>query len=146
MFKQHQDFSVVELWAEFLLGLQFLSDELDQSSEAWPAEEFSEVEKMLSDLRTGGPFCDIAGGTIALLQSAFEEALDTQTLGYQNRFDGIHDPDVGDVGSIVEERILTPQGARVQSNLDRFQALLRMRSLLAARLDADQQMAVLTSR
>lgn len=145
MLKQYQDLSIVELWAEFLLGLQFLSEDFDKTSESWPAAELSELQELLSELREGGPFGDRADERMARCRDALEESIERQTLGLHRIFDGVHDPDLGDVGRVIEERILTPLGEAMRAHLEEFRKLAAMRGLLAARIDADRQLGALAA-
>jgi len=58
-------------------------------------------------------------------------------------FDGVHDPEAGAIGRVRSVPILSETGTDFDAYLAQFRMVLAMRDLLAARVDAELQIASL---
>ena len=139
--KYHDHLSLEELWARVLLGLDVLHDAIQCSAAALSATDHNALSLALAALRKVGPLAPTSANHICGALGILEDAIAREILGHQNIFDGIHDPEIGAIGSVKSVPILSEKGADLDGHLRNFRTVLVMRDLLAARVDAELQIA-----
>ena len=139
--KYHDHLSLEELWARVLLGLDVLHDAVQCNAAALSATDHNALSLALAALRQAGPLAATSANHIGDALSILEDAVSRETLGHRNIFDGIHDPEIGAIGRVKSEPILSEKGAELDGHLRNFRMVLAMRELLAARVDAELQIA-----
>lgn len=77
------------------------------------------------------------------IEAVLRDAVDRETLGVRNVFDGHEDPDLGPIGTIRQIPVLSDKGRAVDRLLRDFLVISAMHALLMARVDADRQMVCL---
>ncbi len=137
--KYHDHLSLEELWARILLGLDVLHDEVQCNAAALSATDHNTLSLALVALRQEGPLASAATDHIGCALGILEDAVLYETLGQENIFDVIHDPEVGAIGRVETVPILSEKGAELETHLRNFRIVLAMRDLLAARVDAELQ-------
>lgn len=99
------------------------------------------LSRALADLRREGPLSGTAADDIGCIHEILDEAFARETLGYRNVFDGTNDPDFGVIGQVRSVPILSDKDGCLDILLQQFRTALAMRDLLAARVDAELQIA-----
>lgn len=141
--KYHDHLSLEDLWARILLGLDVLHDAVQCDSTAFSAIDLNALSRALAALRHEGPLAPTSADHIACALGILEEAIARESLGHRNVLDGPHDPENDVIGQVRSVPVLSKNGADLDRHLQRFGMLLAMRDLLAARVDAELQIASL---
>lgn len=139
--KYHDHLSLEDLWARILLGLDVMHDAVQCDTTAFSATELNTLSRALAALRHEGPLASAAANHIGSALGILEAAVARETLGHRNVFDGVHDPEAGAIGRVRSVPILSETGTDLDAHLVQFRMVLAMRDLLAARVDAELQIA-----
>lgn len=139
--KYYNQLTLEELLAKTLLELDSLHEELDRNEAGLHATSLNTLLRALIDLRRDGPLSQTAEEAIQLVDDILGAAIAQETLGHRNAFDGTNDPDLGAIGRVTVVPILSHRGERFSTIMSRFRRILAMRELLAARIDAEAQIA-----
>ena len=141
--KYHEHLSLEDLWTRILLGLDVMHDAVQRDITALSATNLNVLLRALSALRQEGPLAPTSVDHIGSALGILEEAVARKTMGHRNVFDGVHDPEDGAVGRVRSVPILSEAGTELDAHLAYFRRVLAMRDLLAARVDAELQIASL---
>lgn len=139
--KYHDHLSLEEIWARVLLEFDVLHDAVQSNTADLSATDHKALLLALAALRQAGPLAPTSSNHIGDALSILENAVSRETLGHQNIFDGIHDPEIGAIGRVKSEPILSEKGAELDVHLRNFRTVLAMCDLLTARVDAELQIA-----
>ncbi|WP_417587217.1 hypothetical protein [Pararhodobacter oceanensis] len=134
-----------DLWTRTLQEIDFLHDEAQRNDAGMCAPDLNTLSNTLSALRKDGPLSDLATSEIGQIEVLLHAAVARETLGTRNIFDGTNDPELGAIGRVLTVPILSTKGAALDALQQRFRTFQAMRNLLAARVDAEQQMARLNA-
>lgn len=137
--------SLRELWTRTLQGIDFLHDDVQRNDAGMSASDLNTLSKALSALRRYGPLSELAADEIGCIEDLLVDAIAQETVGFRNIFDGTNDPDHGAIGRVLAVPVLSRKGVALDALQQRFQTILAMRDLLAARVDAGHQMARLSA-
>lgn len=141
--KYHDHLSLKDLWARILLGLDVLHDAVQHNAEALLPTDYISLLDALAALREEGPLASEAANHIACVLGILEAGVARETLGHRNVFDGVHDPELGAIGRVRSMPILSEKGTDLDAHVAHFRMVLAIRDLLAARVDAELQIASL---
>lgn len=141
--KYFEHLSLEELWTRMLQAIDYLHAQTEQTETGLSATERNTLLQSLAILRSDGPLVDGAEGHMSRIEAVLRAALDRETLGVRNVFDGHDDPDLGSVGTIRQVSILSKQGRALDGLLQGYLMISAMRALIAARIDANRQMVCL---
>ncbi|MAU43569.1 MAG: hypothetical protein CMP09_01745 [Yangia sp.] len=141
--KYFEHLSLEELWTRTLQEIDHLYARAERTEEGLPATERNALLQSLAILRNDGPLVDGAEGHMSCIGAMLRDALDRETLGVRNVFDGRDDPDLGSIGTIRQIPVLSEKGRAVDRLLRDFLMISAMRVLLMARVDANRQMVCL---
>jgi hypothetical protein len=130
-----------EIWVETLLELGHLYDATQRNDAGLSATSLISLSRALVSLSQEGPLSSIAADDFAIIQEVLEEVISHETLGFRNVFDGIFDPELGDIGQIRQIPILSVKGSRANLLMQDVKKIMAMCDLLIARTDADRQIA-----
>ncbi|MDN5787836.1 hypothetical protein [Pseudorhodobacter sp.] len=139
--KYYNQLTLEELLAKTLLELDLLHEEVDRNVAGLQATGLNTLLRALVDLRQDGPLSQTAAEAIRLVHSIFDPVIAGETLGHRNAFDGMNDPDLGASGRVAVVPILSHRGEILIVIRAHFRKILAMRELLAARIDAESQIA-----
>lgn len=139
--KYYNQLTLEELLAKTLLELDFLHEEVDRNDAGLQATSLNTLLRALGELRQDGPLSQTGAEAIRLVHSILDAAIAEETLGHRNVFDGTNDPDLGAIGRVTVVPILSHRGECLRVIRTHFRKILAMRELLAARIDAEAQIA-----
>lgn len=139
--KYHDQLTLTELWTCALQELDTLHEEVQRTDAGLSATDLNTLSRALAALRQEGPLSSSATDSIGWIQAFLDAAIARETLGHQNVFDGTNDPELGAIGRVRSAPILSDNGRGLDLLLQRFKKVLAMRDLLAARVDAELQIA-----
>lgn len=138
-----KNLSLEELWTQTLLEIDILHDRVDCNKQGLSATERNAVARSLIDLRTEGPLSEEADDHVGRIETHLTDAVDRETLGFRNVFDGYDDPELGSVGTVISVPVLSDNGRTVDELRQALRVIVRMRGLISARIDARRQIAQL---
>lgn len=141
--KYFEHLSLEELWTRMLQAIDHLHAQAEQTETGLSATERNTLLQSLSSLRGDGPLAGGAEGQMERIEAVLRDAVDRETLGVRNAFDGHDDPDLGSIGTIRQIPVLSDKGRAVDRLLRDFLMISAMRALLMARVDANRQMVCL---
>ncbi|MFG6589054.1 hypothetical protein [Sulfitobacter sp.] len=139
--KYFAQLSLKDLWTQTLREIDLMYDSAQCNDAEMSATALNTLSKALSTLRKDGPLSDQAAGEIGCIEELLHAAIARETLGFRNIFDGTNDEDHGAIGRILTVPVLSETGAALDALRLQFRKILAMRDLLAARVDAECQMA-----
>lgn len=139
--KYHDQLTLTELWTRALQELDALHEEAQRTDVGLSATDLNTLSRALAALRQDGPLSSSAIDSIGWIQAFLDAAIVRETLGHQNVFDGKNDPELGAIGRVRSAPILSKNGRCLDLLLQRFKKVLAMRDILAARVDAELQIA-----
>lgn len=135
--------SLEELWTQTLQDLDTFHNQVDRNRNGLSATERNTVMQSLASLRFQGPLSDDADDHFGRIETVLTDAVDRETLGSRNVFDGYDDPELGSVGTVISVPVLSEHGRAVDELQQAFRVIVRMRGLISARIDARHQIAQL---
>jgi len=138
MTKKFYTMALEELCAEIIVELQDLAAELRGADIASTAAKRNDLMRYLALVDVEGLFRNSVGASLPDIIGLLEVERDLETLGTRSVFDGWEDPEVGAVGSIREERILTDRGMMLSGYLERLGVLTGKNRILMARVEAER--------
>lgn len=139
--KYHDQLTLTELWTRVLQELDTLHEEAQRTDAGLSATDLNTLSRALATLRQEGPLSSSATDSIGWIQPFLDAAITRETLGHQEVFDGTNDPELGAIGRVRSAPVLTENGRCLDLLRQRFEKVLAMRDLLAARVDAELQIA-----
>ena len=139
--KYYNQLTLEDLLAKTLLELDLLYEEIDRNVAGLQATSLNTLLRALVDLRQDGPLSQTAAEAIRLVHNILDASIAGETLGHRNAFDGTNDPDLGAIGRVTVVPILSHRGECLRVIRTHFRKILAMRELLAARIDAEAQIA-----
>lgn len=99
------------------------------------------MTRSLIGLRTEGPLSEESDDHVGRIETHLTDAVDRETLGFRNVFDGYDDPELGSVGTVISVPVLSEHGRPVDKLRQAFRVIVRMRGLISARIDARRHLA-----
>lgn len=99
------------------------------------------LDRCLGRLSDGQPLDAWDGGGLQTVLGILRRELDAETRGTAREFLGVHDPEEGDVGAVVERRVLTKRGEELASLLHGFEQFMEARQALLDRLRVENVLA-----
>ena len=139
----YHEMQTAALWARTLLDLEYLYDAVQVDDAGFSATDLNTASGALVSLRQDGPFSPTALEDMDSVQAILEDAITRETLGFRNTFDGIFDPEYGDIGCVIQIPILSDHGKRAEMLMHDLLSIKAMREALRARIDAEFQIATL---
>lgn len=127
---------LISLCSEILLEAKQCQTALENAPDVFRAGGLETVQRATQTIFEHGPFADFIEEMLHEAICALNQALEEETEGYTRFFDGIHDPDEGDIGRVVSRRVLTPRGKEIERYLSRLEALRTDCRSLAAQVFA----------
>ena len=137
----YHDLNTTALWVKTLLDLDHLYDAIQIDDAGLSATDLNTASGTLASLRQDGPFSQTALEDLDCLEAIIADAIQRETLGFRSEFDGICDPEYGDIGQVIQVPIQSHKGKRAEILMQDLQSIKSMRDVLRARLDAELQMA-----
>lgn len=128
-----------ELFAETLGRARAFSAAVRGSAFPCNAREEAFITRCLSALDAGRILEDDIEGTLGAIRSVFCREIARETFETRRVFDGYHDPEIGDVGSVVEIPIRTVRGEELAKVLNRLDALVEVREAALDRMRAEKE-------
>jgi hypothetical protein len=98
------------------------------------------IKRSLASLETGSLFSERADETLSMLRTMLHQQIREETLEVRRVFDGYHDPEVGDVGRVLDIPILTDQGEMLAAMLTSLESLITARHTALDRLHAEREL------
>jgi hypothetical protein len=138
MTKKFYTMALEELCAEIIVELQDLAAELRGADIASTTTKRNDLMRYLALVDAEGIFRNSVGASLPDIIGLLEVERDLETLGTRSVFDGWEDPEVGAVGTIREERILTDRGMMLSGYLERLGVLTGKNRILMARVEAER--------
>lgn len=99
------------------------------------------LERCLRRLSEGQPLDARDGGGLETVRGILQRAVDEETLGSVWEFQGVHDPEIGDVGTVRLVRLVTERGEALAPLLAAFEHFLEARQELLDRVRVDNVLA-----
>jgi hypothetical protein len=130
-----------EIWVGTLVELGHLYDAVQRNDAGLSATSLISLSRALFSLSQEGPLSETATEDFVCIQEVLEEVITQETLGFRNVFDGVFDPEFGDIGQIRQIPFLSDKGSRADLLMRDVKKIMAMRDLLSARTDADRQIA-----
>jgi hypothetical protein len=138
MTKKFYTMALEELCAEIIVELQDLAAELRGADIALTTTKRNDLMRYLALVDVEGIFRNSVGASLPDIIGLLEVERDLETLGTRSVFDGWEDPEVGAVGTIREERILTDRGMMLSGYVERLGVLTGKNRILMARVEAER--------
>lgn len=138
---KHHTIPLDTLCADVLLAAKGLATALQASPELWSAPNLQALRKAGRALTEESPLAETYTQHLDTVRRILESLLDAETTGYSRYFHGTDDLEVGQVGTVVEERILTHRGKAVDRLLHRLTHLVYLNDVLWARVSAERHLA-----
>lgn len=88
------------------------------------------LDRCLGRLSDGQPLDARDAGGLQTVLGILRRELDAEARGITREFHGVHDPEAGDVGAVIERRLLTERGEAVASLLHAFEQFMEARQVL----------------
>lgn len=114
--------------------------EMDASAFPEKAQDASFIKRSLASLENGCLLNESADGTLSALEKMLRQKIHAETLEVRHVFDGYHDPDVGDVGRVLDIPLLTDRGEMLVAMLSSLESLITARHAALDRLHAEQEL------
>lgn len=99
------------------------------------------LDRCLRRLSEGQPLHPRDAGGFQSVLGILKREFEAETLGITHRFSGVHDPEQGDVGVIVDFLVVTERGEILGSLLDSFELFLEMRQEILDQLRVENVLA-----
>lgn len=99
------------------------------------------LDRCLQRLSQGQPLDARDAGGLQTVRSILQRELDEEIVGTSREFRGVHDPEAGDIGTVVERMLLTERGGDIASLLGAFNQFLQDRQALLDRLHVETVLA-----
>lgn len=99
------------------------------------------LERCLRRLSNGQPLDARDGGGLETVRGILRREVDEETLGSVWEFQGVHDPEIGDVGTVRLVRLVTERGEALAPLLAAFEHFLEARQELLDRVRVDNVLA-----
>lgn len=136
MRRDFKDTPLADLIAEALRRGRQFTDAANTAHIGTSARESAFVTRCLNDIAGVDLLEERSDGTLAALRDAIGTEVEAETLGHRRVFDGWHDAERGDIGTVLEVPLRSDRGeelARVRELLDdlvsaRHAALDRIRA------------------
>lgn len=106
---------------------------------ACTARDSAFIMRCVARLEDGRLFDDDADGALAGIRDIICRATEAETIAQHRVFDGYHDPEIGDVGRIIEIPVRTDRGEELAGVLARLDALAEARAAAMDRLRAENE-------
>lgn len=104
------------------------------------ARESAFVTRCLSDVARGGLLEERVGGAIAALRDVIGAEIEAETLGYRRVFEGYHDAERGDIGTVHEVPVRSDRGEGLARVLELLYDLVLARHAALDRIRAEQEL------
>ncbi|MDD9708416.1 hypothetical protein PVW53_12930 [Seohaeicola sp. SP36] len=130
-----------EIWVETLLELGHLYDAVQRNDAGLSATSLISLSRALVSLGEEGPLSATATEDFDCIQEVLDDVITQETLGFRNVFDGIFDPELGDIGEIRQIPILSDKGSLADLLMRDVKKIMAMRDLLKARIETDRQIS-----
>lgn len=99
------------------------------------------LDRCLGRLSDGQPLDARDAGGFQTVLGILRRELDAETCGTAREFLGVHDPEAGDVGAVIDRRLLTERGEELASLLHAFEQFMEARQALLDRLRVENVLA-----
>lgn len=130
--------SLEDLCAGTLAQARQLAEEFPCNDLCADVLEASSIRRTLEALSRNGGISAPDDTDIRSLTCILDRELDGETLAWQRVLDGWVDPDVGQIGTIKDVRVLTVRGKVLEGLARRMQEFVYLRSVCRARRDAER--------
>lgn len=137
----HHNMPLAQLCAQLLMAAKGLASAIEAGPPIRQLADLSALRKAGAALTEESPLSESYVQHLDTAGRILEAAVDAETTGYSRYFDGIDDLETGQVGSIVEERILTPRGRDLDVLLQRLRHITYLRDILWSRIMAERHLA-----
>ncbi len=139
--QEHDELSLEDLVFRLVrmgrvVATDILASDLGANSRQGPL-----LERCLRRLSNGQPLDARDGGGLDAVRSILQREVDEETLGSVWEFEGAHDPEFGDVGTVRLVRLVTQRGETLATLLVAFQRFLNAREELLDRMRVDNVLA-----
>lgn len=138
---RHYNMPLEQLCAQLLLAAKGLASAIETGPPLQKPADLSALRKAGAALTEESPLSETYAQHLDTARRILESAVDAETTGYSRYFDGIDDLETGQVGTIVEERILTPRGRDLDVLLQRLGHIRYLRDILWSRVTAERHLA-----
>lgn len=99
------------------------------------------IDRCLRRLAEGVPFDRRDEGGFTSVQDRLRRAVSEETTGTVRTFSGVSDPELGDIGDVIERPLLTERGERLQALSTRFDIFFALRQQVLDRVSAEKFLA-----
>jgi hypothetical protein len=134
----YNEIALEEICTNFLLEKDSLAAQSKDPTVIATATDASQVARsfaLLDGLTILG--CE-ATHHLHVIVEVTKRRLEEETLEIRSVFEGYNDPEIGAVGSIYEERVMTPSGKMVELFYARLLQLCYLQKVLSARIEAER--------
>lgn len=103
------------------------------------SQEGAFISRCLSQIETGHVLDDDVEGALDGIRRILCKEIEKETFDTSRVFDGYHDPEFGDVGTVLEIPVRTVRGDDLSESLTRLDALVSARDAALDRLRAERE-------
>lgn len=119
---------------------RILLEEMDAASFPDNTKDAGFVRRSIAQLGSRSLLHDSAEGTLKSLSRMLRLQIAGETLETRRVFDGYHDPEIGDVGRVLEVAVLTDRGEMLSELLISLERLMSARNAALDRLCAELEL------
>ncbi|OWU68526.1 hypothetical protein ATO2_11615 [Roseovarius sp. 22II1-1F6A] len=125
---------IEELAARTIVSCRALAEDLPVNLLSADAHQHRHIRGLLNDISGDDPAGPRALQSVDLLAGILRAEHETETLGYEDVFEGENDPEYGAAGAVYRYRVLSERGEAIEAWSNKLHYLARMMRILDARL------------
>lgn len=125
---------IEELAARTIVSCRALAEDLPVNFLLADAHQHRHIRGLLNDISGDDPAGPRALQSVDLLVAILRAERETETLGYEDVFEGENDPEYGAAGAVYRHRVLSERGEAIEAWSNKLLYLARMMRILDARL------------
>lgn len=137
--ENEQETTLEDLIFETFRQARSLVMALDKGAFACSAKDGAFISRCLSQLEAGRVLDDDTEGALGAMRRALFREIEKETFDTRPVFDGYHDPEVGDVGRVIEIPVRTVLGDGLSELLAQLDRLAEARNAALDRLRAEKE-------
>lgn len=129
---------IEELAARTIVACRALAEDLPVNLLSADAHQHHRICGLLNDISGDDPAGPRALQSVGLLADILRAERETETLGYEDVFEGENDPEYGATGAVYRHRVLSDRGEAIEVWSNKLLYLARMVRILDARLRGER--------
>lgn len=137
--RNEQEATLEDLIFETLRRARSLVKALDKGAFICSAKDGAFISRCLSELEAGRVLDDNVEGALNAIRRILCKEIEKETIETRPVFDGYHDPEIGDVGSVIEIPVRTVRGDDLAELFAQLDRLSEARNAAIDRLRAEKE-------